>query len=132
MHYFTLILVLSVISYTLERIMAQIGLRITELRKKKGWSQTDLAKKIEASREAIGKYERNEALPSVETAKKIADCLDVTLDYLVDSEALPTLDKKTLKRLKNIQTLSEEDKTHVFAMLDAFLFKSNVQSNLSA
>ncbi len=43
-----------------------------------GWSQTELAKQVEASREAIGKYERDEAQPAIETAKKIADALDVT------------------------------------------------------
>jgi len=64
--------------------MVKIGNRITELRKKKGWSQTELAKQIGASREAIGKYERDESQPSVETAKKIADAFAVTLDYLVD------------------------------------------------
>lgn len=101
--------------------MVKIGNRIIELRKKKGWSQTELAKKVEASREVIGKYERDEAQPSVETAKKIADALDVTLDYLVDEEALPTFDKVTVGRLKSTQSLDEENRRHVFAMLDAFL-----------
>ena len=50
--------------------MLKIGDKITQLRKSKDWSQTDLAKAIEASREAIGKYERNEVVPSVEVAKK--------------------------------------------------------------
>ena len=52
--------------------MGKIGDRIAYLRKVKGISQTELANNIKASREAIGKYERNEAMPSVETAKKIA------------------------------------------------------------
>jgi transcriptional regulator with XRE-family HTH domain len=112
--------------------MVKIGNRITELRKNKGWSQTELAKQIKASREAIGKYERDEALPSVETAKKIADAFEVTLDYLVDEEALPTFDKKTVTRLKGIQQLDEENKSHVFAMLDAFLLKCSIQNKLSA
>ncbi len=111
--------------------MVKIGNRITELRKKKGWSQTELAKQIEASREAIGKYERDEALPSVETAKKIADAFEVTLDYLVDDTALPAFDKKTVGRIKSIQQLDETNKSHVFAMLDAFLLKCNIQSNFS-
>ncbi len=112
--------------------MVKIGNRITELRKKKGWSQTDLAKQIEASREAIGKYERNEAQPSVETAKKIADAFDVTLDYLVDEEALPTFDKKTVGRIKSIQQLDDLNQSHVYAMLDAFLLKCNIQNKLAA
>ena len=110
--------------------MIKIGNRITELRKKKGWSQTGLAKQINASREAIGKYERNEAQPSVETAKKIADIFDVTLDYLVDETASPTFDKVTVGRIKKIQLLDDENKSHVFAMLDAFLLKCSIQNNL--
>jgi transcriptional regulator with XRE-family HTH domain len=111
--------------------MVKIGRRITELRKKKGWSQTELAKQVSASREAIGKYERDEAQPSVETAKKIADAFDVTLDYLVDEEAIPTFDKITVNRIKSIQQLDEENKSHVFAMLDAFLLKCSIQNNLA-
>ena len=110
--------------------MVKIGNRISELRKNKGWSQTELAKRVSASREAIGKYERDEAQPSVETAKKIADVFEVTLDYLVDEDAMPTFDKKTVNRIKNIQKLDDVDKGHVFAMLDAFLLKCSIQSNI--
>jgi len=31
----------------------------------------------------VGKYERGDASPSIEVAKKIADALEVSLDYLV-------------------------------------------------
>ena len=101
--------------------MAKIGDRIAYLRKTNALSQTELARRIQASREAIGKYERNEATPSVETAKKIADVFGVTLDYLVDESATPTFDKLTVKRLQDIQVLSQEDQNHLFALMDAFL-----------
>jgi transcriptional regulator with XRE-family HTH domain len=60
-----------------------IGSIITTLRGKNGFSQSDLADKSEVSRVMIGKYERGEAIPSVDAAKKIADALGVSLDYLV-------------------------------------------------
>lgn len=101
--------------------MTKIGDRIAYLRKAKGVSQTDLAKSIKASREAIGKYERNEAMPSVDTAKKIADVFEVTLDYLVDETASATFDKQTVKRINDIEILSSDDKKHLFALMDAFL-----------
>jgi transcriptional regulator with XRE-family HTH domain len=101
--------------------MSKIGDRIAHLRKIKGISQTDLAKSIDASREAIGKYERNEAMPSVETAKKIADVFEVTLDFLIDETAHASFDKQTVKRLKDIDHLSEDDKKILFSMIDAFL-----------
>jgi len=101
--------------------MTTIGERVALLRKQKGWSQTDLAKSVGASREAIGKYERGEASPSVETAKKIADALDVTLDYLVDESSAPSFDKKTVQRIQMIQQLGDQEQSHIFALLDAFL-----------
>lgn len=99
----------------------KVGNKIVELRKQKGWSQGDLAKKIKASREAIGKYERNEAIPSVETAKNIADVFEVSLDYLVGDVLKPSFDKRMVQRLLDFELLSEEDKKHLFALLDAFL-----------
>jgi len=46
---------------------------MADLRKEKDWSQTDLATNSGVSREMIGKYERGDAVPSIEAAKKIAD-----------------------------------------------------------
>ena len=101
--------------------MLKIGDKIAQLRKPKGWSQSDLAKAIDASREAIGKYERNDVVPSVEVAKKIADIFEVTLDYLVNDQAIPAFDKKVVQRIISIEALKEDDKGHLFAMIDAYL-----------
>ena len=49
----------------------ETGNIITNLRKEKDWSQADLANKSGVSREMIGKYERGEAVPSIEAAKKL-------------------------------------------------------------
>ena len=107
--------------------MTKTGDRIAFLRKQKGWSQSELAKKINASREAIGKQERNEASPSVETAKKIADVFNVTLDFLVDDKATPAYDKEAVKRLKEIELLNNDDKQHLYAILDAYLRDANTR-----
>jgi|SRR5690554_6909663 transcriptional regulator with XRE-family HTH domain len=101
--------------------MTKIGDKITQLRKQKGWSQTELAKQISASREAIGKYERNEALPSVETAKKIANAFGVTLDFLVDDATTPSLDKETVKRINDIQEMDSTTKTILFNVIDTYI-----------
>lgn len=41
----------------------------------------------------IDKYEWNEALPSVGTAKKVADAFSVMFDYLIEETVRPTFDK---------------------------------------
>ena len=48
-----------------------ISSKITELRKQKGWYQYQLSKQIEVSREIIGRYERGDAMPSIEIVKKL-------------------------------------------------------------
>lgn len=97
-----------------------IGSKITSLRKAKNSSQTDLAKAVGVSREIIGRYERDEAAPSIEVAAKIADALDVSLDYLAGKTDL-LLEKNVVNKIIDIQKLDAENKAHVFAMLDAFL-----------
>ncbi len=108
----------------------ETGSIITALRKEKDWSQTELATKSGVSREMIGKYERDEAVPSIEAAKKIADAFGVSLDYLVGEGVNSKFDKKTVKRLQDIEKLEAGDKEHVFAMLDAFLAKNKMQAIL--
>lgn len=108
----------------------ETGSIITFLRKEKDWSQTELATKSGVSREMIGKYERGEAVPSIEAAKKIADAFEVSLDYLVGEGINSKFDKKTVKRLQDIEKLEAGDKEHVFAMLDAFLAKNKMQAIL--
>ncbi len=80
----------------------------------------------------IGKYERGDAVPSIEAAKKIADAFGVSLDYLVGEGINGSFDKKTVKRLQDIEKLRPEDRGHIFALMDAFLFKCQVQNSLSA
>lgn len=106
-----------------------LGSRITELRKIKNWSQSQLAKNIAVSREIVGRYERNDAIPSIEVAKRLADALDVSLDYLVGN-AEQKMDKTTRKKIQEINKLNDDDKKMVFTFLDAFITKTKLQSVL--
>jgi len=46
-------------------------------------SQSDLAKQISVSREIVERYERGDAVPSIEIVRRMADAFEVSLDYLV-------------------------------------------------
>ncbi len=96
------------------------GEQVVTLRKRKNLSQGELGKHVGTSGDIIGKYERDEVKPSVEVASKIADALEVSLDYLVGKTSVE-IDAKTLRRLQDIQLLNEQDKAHIFELLDAFL-----------
>ncbi|MFY0599858.1 MAG: helix-turn-helix transcriptional regulator [Cyclobacteriaceae bacterium] len=108
----------------------RFGKRLSEVRKDKKMSQDEIAKKVGVHGAVIGRYERDEVKPSIEMATQIAEALQISLDYLVGSTDL-MLDKAIVKRIQDIQKLSEEDKKHFFALLDAFLLKANIQKQMA-
>ena len=63
--------------------MSKLAMRIKELRKKLGISQSELAEKISVSHFAISRYERDKTSPDPETISKLADFFGVTTDYLL-------------------------------------------------
>lgn len=101
--------------------MLNIGSKITELRKQNKWSQADLAKAVHASRDIIGKYERNENAPSIEMAQKIADVFGVTVDYLLGKSAFAKYNQNDIKRLEDIEKLDSDTKSKLYFVIDTFL-----------
>jgi hypothetical protein len=61
---------------------------------------------------------------------KIADALNVTLDYLVKDAEYQNIGNDALKRLKLLEKLSAEDKSHIFALMDAFFAKHKLKNLL--
>ena len=103
--------------------------RITELRKQKSWSQSELAKQIQVSREIVGRYERGDAVPSIDIARRMADAFEVSLDYLVGATE-KKLNKETINRIEEVDKMKPDDKKMVFAFLDAFITKTKLQTLL--
>jgi len=99
----------------------ETGKIIASLRDRKGLSQTELAEKSGVSRVMIGKYERGEAMPSIDAAKKIADALEVSLDYLVGEGINSKLDKQALKRLQDLEQLEDDKKKTLFDLIDTYI-----------
>lgn len=63
--------------------------RLKTLRIQRKMTQSELAKKIYISQPAYSKYEVGTASPNPETLSKIADALDVSVDYLLGSGSQP-------------------------------------------
>lgn len=90
------------------------------LRKKKELSQAELGKMIGTSGDVIGRYERGDISPSIDAVAKIADALEVSVDYLIGKTKME-LDKNTMRRFEDISTLSDENKNFVINMIDMAL-----------
>ena len=90
------------------------------LRKKKELSQAELGKMTGTSGDVIGRYERGDISPSIEAVAKIADALEVSVDYLIGKTKME-IDKDTMRRFEDISSLSQENKSFVLNMIDMAL-----------
>lgn len=64
----------------------EIANRLVELRKKKGFSQEELAAKLGLSRQAVSKWERAEASPDTDNLICLAKLYGVSLDELLETD----------------------------------------------
>lgn len=98
-----------------------IGSKIITLRKARDWSQGDLAQQIGASREIIGKYERNENLPSIEMVAKMAKAFEVTVDFLIGEGENASYEKETVERINDIQKMDADTQSVLFNVIDTYI-----------
>ena len=62
--------------------------KLQELRKRKGFTQEELAQSLFVSRTAISKWESGRGYPNIDSLKTIAKFFGVTIDELLSSEEL--------------------------------------------
>lgn len=103
--------------------MDSFGKRLTECRKAKSLSQKELAEAFVTSHTTIGKYERDEMIPSIDAAKKLAKILDTSVGYLLgeNQEANLFKDPSMLKRFQDIAVLPEKEKECIITTVDHFI-----------
>ena len=61
--------------------------KITLLRKQQGWSQIDLADRLDVSRQSVSKWEMGQAVPELDKIIRLSELFDVTTDYLLKDNA---------------------------------------------
>jgi transcriptional regulator with XRE-family HTH domain len=86
--------------------------KIIELRKKSGWSQEELAEKMNVSRQSVSKWEGAQSVPDMERILRLSEIFGVSTDYLLkdnlesmDSAALP--DTGTAARTVSMEEASD-------------------------
>lgn len=95
----------------------QVGNRIKEIRKSKGLSQREVAKKLKMAFSTYSNYENNNREPNFETLKKIANVLDVSIAQLVNDEAIADEEISLFQKMKNyldeLDFSLEQDETDI-------------------
>jgi transcriptional regulator with XRE-family HTH domain len=117
-------------------VNTSFGQRLTEVREAKGFTKDKLGKAINIHYSQIGRYERNEASPSADALKKMANALDVSTDYLMngttaDLAAENIQDKTLINQFNRITELSSDNKIVVSKLIDAFLFQQEMKLKLA-
>lgn len=77
--------------------------KIIKLRKKNGWSQEELAEKMQVSRQAVSKWEGAQTIPDIEKILMLGSLFGVTTDYLlkdeIENEEFTDETKSSVKRI---------------------------------
>ena len=68
-----------------------LGQRINELRTAFGWSQVELAKRLNISKQTVSNWENENIQPSIEMLVRLAKLFNVTTDYLLGLDQIPRL-----------------------------------------
>ena len=111
------------------------GERFSRLRKKLGYTQEEIATKINISAQAVSKWENDLSAPDISTLPLLADILNVTLDELlgreiIETKVLPNEERKNINSmLLHINVLSGDgDKVKV--NLPVAIIKMCVESGM--
>jgi len=112
---------------TLPALARQIHL----LRRARGWSQPELAAKVDISSAMIGRYERGEMMPPADAMAKLAKAFDVTMDHLYHDTGTPHAqhDKATLDRWAMLNHLSAPERERILSVMDALMRDAKTREN---
>jgi len=94
------------------RLYMEFAERLKTLRKQEKLTQVQIAEKLEISQQAYAAWERGNKKPTQENLVKIAQVLNVSVDYLVGNseEKIDELDNIELLFRMNSKGLTEEEK----------------------
>lgn len=103
--------------------MESFGKKLRERREAKSFSQSKLANEAGLHHSIIGRYERDEAKPTIDIVRNLAKVLDTTVGYLLGETEDTDLfkDPTMLERLKQLSKLPERDKDCILYTLDSLL-----------
>src|SRR6185437_11469839 len=87
-----------------------IGSKIAKARKNKNMSQAHLAQLLFISPQAVGKWERGESIPDIVTMNRLAEILEVDLNYFSENFQSPNNETpfKTIDNNDDIEQTAQE------------------------
>ena len=118
--------------------VAIIAERLTAIRKEKGITQIDMAKKLKVTQSMYSRYERADARIYADLLCKMATILTVTPNDLcgVTKSGNDTVDpmehsvpKRFIRRLRGVETMTRTEQDSLLTVIDTWLEASKVRKN---
>ena len=85
--------------------------KVIMLRKKNGWSQEELANKLDVSRQSVSKWEGAQSVPELSKIIKLSKLFNVSTDYLLKDELEEPEEKKTTQPIEAEDTKAEDEES---------------------
>lgn len=85
------------------------------LRKSHNYTQEDLAKKLDISRQAVSKWETGTTIPDLEVLLRISKLYDITINDILE----PKIQPQRITDFEQISTISEKELKDVLKQFDA-------------
>ena len=83
--------------------------KLIDLRKKSGWSQEELAEKLNVSRQAVSKWEGAQSIPDMSRIIQLSELFGVSTDYLLKDKLEQTEPTQGNDEVSSSRTVSMEE-----------------------
>ena len=114
----------------MEGLNEKFGKALREQRKKNGWTQEELAKKLHTSKQVISKYEKSQRSPNIYVANEYARVLGISLEEMLGGvpaemkAALPDKRAEQINRLTGVlDTLTDDQLDLLLSFLEQVIQK---------
>jgi len=110
-------------------------MKLKELRKKQNLTQLELANKIGVVESTISLYESGKREPDISTLIKLADCLNISIDEIVEHKsdrAQSHLSENESNLLQTYRSLSNEKKQLATKIIDCLLKLNKIETKIKS
>lgn len=101
-----------------------LGSRIAALRTEKGWSQAELARRLNISASTVGMYEQGRREPPLSILVNMAGILGVSIDYLLTGKHLSQTRNQQRNQENQAHSLKKLSRDELLVLLTAELFEN--------
>ena len=107
----------------------EIGKRIKEARRIRGYNQEKIAEQFQLSVQAVSKWECGQSFPDISLLPQIADFLQVSLDYLLRDDCEKTDQLRGLPaddKIRIVQCVGDQIVAKMKIWLFRFIFRQMI------